>query len=93
MKKNRFITLDTPEARIIGHSDTVYPRPQLRRDSFFSLDGIWNFSARPSGMGPNFDKRIRVPFPAPSFAVIVALSSLTAFAAGGCCCTSALRIK
>ena len=63
MKKNRFVTLDTPEAGIADHGDSVYPRPQLRRDSFFSLNGVWDFSARPSGMEPEFDKRIRVPFP------------------------------
>ena len=62
MKKSRLITLDTPEAGLADHGRAVYPRPQLRRDSFFSLDGIWDFSARPCGMEPEFDKRIRVPF-------------------------------
>lgn len=30
-----------------------YPRPQMRRDSFFSLNGIWSLNERP----------VRVPFP------------------------------
>ncbi|MBQ8356337.1 MAG: glycoside hydrolase family 2 [Clostridia bacterium] len=63
MKQDRFVTLDTPETGLAGNGAPVYPRPQLRRDSFFSLDGIWNFSAEPRGAKPDFDKRIRVPFP------------------------------
>ena len=37
-----------------------YPRPMLKRDSFFSLNGIWDF-----GVSDNeivYDKKIRVPF-------------------------------
>ena len=63
LKKNCFIALDTPEAGLCGQSEAVYPRPQLRRDSFFSLNGNWEFSAKPRGMEPDFDKQIRVPFP------------------------------
>ncbi len=62
MKKTSLIALDTPEAGMVG-ADTPYPRPQLRRDSFFSLDGLWEFSARPLGMEPDFSRQIRVPFP------------------------------
>ncbi len=62
MKEKSFIVLDTPETDI-ACKDMPYPRPQLRRDSFFSLDGLWNFSARPKGEQPAFDRRIRVPFP------------------------------
>ena len=36
-----------------------YPRPSLRRDSFFNLNGEWEFSVGESC----FDRRIRVPFP------------------------------
>ena len=43
--------------------DVPYPRPQLQRDSFFSLDGLWDFSAQSVGTDPVFDRRIRVPFP------------------------------
>lgn len=36
-----------------------YPRPTLRRASFFNLNGEWEFSVGE----PSFDRRIRVPFP------------------------------
>ena len=38
--------------------DTAYPRPQMVRDSFFSLNGEWDFSAN----GGEWEK-ITVPFP------------------------------
>jgi beta-galactosidase/beta-glucuronidase len=45
----------------------IYPRPQLRRSSFHSLDGIWELAidhrgnlCRPSEV--TFDRTIRVPF-------------------------------
>ena len=62
LKENAFIVLDTPEADMVG-CDVPYPRPQLRRNSFFSLDGLWDFSAQPNGKEAVFDRRIRVPFP------------------------------
>ena len=34
-----------------------YPRPQMRRDSFFNLNGLWEFSA-----GEFYADRFRVPF-------------------------------
>ncbi|MCR5271558.1 MAG: hypothetical protein K6E13_01035 [Lachnospiraceae bacterium] len=41
-----------------------YPRPQLVRDSFFSLDGEWDFANIGSGACPNeFDHKIVVPYP------------------------------
>ncbi len=36
----------------------VYPRPQLRRDSFLNLNGEWLFS----GGSKDYDRRITVPF-------------------------------
>ena len=39
----------------------VYPRPQLRRDSFFSLDGEWDFYAGKNFSG-EYDRKIIVPF-------------------------------
>lgn len=41
----------------------VYPRPQMRRDSFLNLNGSWEFAAR-SGpeLSEDFDGTIRVPF-------------------------------
>ena len=45
-------------------SDTpwqVYPRPQLKRDSYVNLNGIWDFAV--SETAPTaFDRKIRVPF-------------------------------
>lgn len=35
-----------------------YPRPQLKRDSFFSLNGEWDFSVGKE----SFDRKITVPF-------------------------------
>ena len=61
MKKTPFTVLDTPEATMVG-KNVPYPRPQLQRDSFFSLDGHWELSAQPVGKDPVFDRRIRVPF-------------------------------
>lgn len=41
----------------------VYPRPQLRRDSFLSLDGPWEFVVSPDGAVPQaYDRQIRVPY-------------------------------
>ncbi|MBP3436050.1 MAG: glycoside hydrolase family 2 [Clostridia bacterium] len=40
----------------------VYPRPQLRRDSFLCLNGDWEFAV--SEVEPTaYDRTIRVPFP------------------------------
>ena len=36
----------------------VYPRPQLRRDSYINLNGDWEFTPD----GANYDRTIRVPF-------------------------------
>ena len=36
---------------------TVYPRPQMKRDSYLNLNGAWDFSANYEKMG-----QIRVPF-------------------------------
>ena len=42
----------------------VYPRPQLRRDSFFCLNGQWDFEAGQSAEIPaEFSRKITVPFP------------------------------
>ena len=40
----------------------VYPRPTLKRNSFYCLNGKWNFGvAQPEN--PIFDREIIVPFP------------------------------
>lgn len=41
----------------------VYPRPQLQRDSFFCLNGNWDFAVTQSSEIPkDFERRILVPF-------------------------------
>ena len=61
-KKISTVFLSTPEAEA-GAMPSVYPRPQLVRDSFLSLDGKWEFCAIPKGFEPVFDRLITVPFP------------------------------
>ena len=42
----------------------VYPRPQLKRDSFLCLNGYWDLAINSEdGVPLKFDKRILVPFP------------------------------
>ncbi len=43
---------------LAGQPWQVYPRPQLRRDSYINLNGEWEFSACKEG----FDRKILVPF-------------------------------
>ena len=41
----------------------IYPRPQLRRDSFLCLNGTWDFAAATGDDTPQaYDRTIRVPF-------------------------------
>jgi len=42
---------------------TVYPRPQMRRDSYVNLNGQWDFTVTPEDSLPqNYDSKILVPF-------------------------------
>lgn len=42
---------------------TEYPRPQLRRDSYIPLNGLWNYAITKNAKFPGrFDGRIVVPF-------------------------------
>lgn len=36
----------------------VYPRPQMKRDSYFNLNGLWDFSSGEATL----DQKIRIPF-------------------------------
>ncbi len=46
----------------------IYPRPMLKRDSFFSLNGEWDFAAVKSEDFPTFyTEKIIVPFPPESY--------------------------
>ena len=41
----------------------VYPRPQLKRNSYVNLNGQWDFAVCASGELPrNYDQKIQVPF-------------------------------
>ncbi|MBQ3215948.1 MAG: glycoside hydrolase family 2 [Oscillospiraceae bacterium] len=51
--------LTTPEGeRLTGTPWTVYPRPQMRRESYVNLNGQWEFATCKGG----FDRAILVPF-------------------------------
>ncbi len=63
MKKSTFAKLYTKEGKELTASalpHNIYPRPQMVRDSFFCLNGVWDF-----GHGKNecYGKEITVPFP------------------------------
>lgn len=52
------------EATIYDNLYNEYPRPQLKRDSFFSLNGLWEFTITKDNKLPNiYEKKIQVPFP------------------------------
>ncbi|MBQ7314659.1 MAG: MFS transporter [Clostridia bacterium] len=56
-------TLYTPWAEQADGAWDVYPRPQLRRHSFLSLNGQWQFEAVASDTPPAaYGRTIRVPF-------------------------------
>lgn len=59
MKKDSFVTLYTPEGEsLTGQPWNIYPRPQMKRDSFFCLNGAWDFYANGGEK-----ETIQVPFP------------------------------
>jgi len=61
MALNRLSTL-RGEA-LTGIPWDVYPRPQLRRDSFLNLNGTWDFAVSRGEIPPgNYDRTITVPF-------------------------------
>ena len=61
MKQTDLATLFTPEAARVDEP-ALYPRPALVRDSFFSLNGTWEFCATPASKAPAYTESIRVPF-------------------------------
>ncbi|MBQ6614607.1 MAG: glycoside hydrolase family 2, partial [Clostridia bacterium] len=40
----------------------VYPRPQLKRDSFYCLNGEWEFAVTDGEAPAAYDRKILVPF-------------------------------
>ena len=55
--------LYTPQGENLqGTPWQVYPRPQLQRDSYVNLNGLWDFCVCENGEEPGYDKQIHVPF-------------------------------
>lgn len=59
----------TPQGETLDRNDVLsgYPRPQLRRDSYLSLNGEWDYAIRsceaPDGGKDDTDGKILVPYP------------------------------
>ena len=54
--------LYTPRGEVLEATPwEVYPRPQMRRDSYVNLNGDWEFAVTQGGV-PVYDKTIRLPF-------------------------------
>jgi beta-galactosidase/beta-glucuronidase len=64
MAKPKLVDLYTTEGETLsGTPWNVYPRPQLHRNSFFCLNGDWEFTATPGDDLPEtYGETIRVPF-------------------------------
>ena len=55
--------LYTPEGEALqGTPWQIYPRPQLKRNSYVNLNGIWDFAVSEKEEVSAFDKQINVPF-------------------------------
>lgn len=65
MKNKDFAKLYTPHSEFLPQIPwNSYPRPQMRRQSFFCLNGLWDFEVQESENIPEkFNKKITVPFP------------------------------
>ena len=66
MAKNKYPSLTTPYAEKMDKSCpwNEYPRPQLKRDSFICLNGLWDFAVSKDATPPKkFAELILVPFP------------------------------
>ena len=48
--------------KLTGTPWQVYPRPQMKRDSYINLNGEWDFSTRDKRFPKNYEKKICVPF-------------------------------
>ncbi len=60
------IDLLTPQGEALLHSGdtpwTVYPRPQMKRDSYFNLNGTWDFEVREKTFPRTYSRTICLPF-------------------------------
>ncbi len=66
-KEERLVQLMTPEGEALARDLTVtpweeYPRPHMERESYFTLNGAWEFSEVIDGETPDYRESIRVPF-------------------------------
>ena len=63
-KKKEILTLYTKNGENFDIKNwNVYPRPRVKRDSFFCLNGEWDFALNKTGEIPeNFNEKIIVPF-------------------------------
>ena len=61
----KFIDMYTNEGNLLsGTPWNCYPRPQMRRNSFFNLNGMWDFAlSNGDGFPSVYTDRILVPFP------------------------------
>ena len=51
------------ETRVWSKTDTVHPRPQLRRETWMDLNGKWDFAVQADEKKPEgFDRTILVPY-------------------------------
>ena len=57
------IELSTPRGANVGAAPwSVYPRPQMRRDSYVNLNGLWEFAVT-DGLSPEkYDRQILLPY-------------------------------
>jgi hypothetical protein len=64
--------LETPWTDEVGPNNALpeYPRPQMTRDRWQNLNGVWQFAAAEEGEAPTFgrdlEERILVPYPVES---------------------------
>lgn len=63
--KEKYETLLTPYAKGFKKSAPLpeYPRPQFKRDSYFSLNGEWDFEIKNADGALNYEGKICVPYP------------------------------
>ena len=64
-ENDRLTPLTTVWGEALDHNNVLpeYPRPQLRRDSFLSLNGYWDYAITQEATPPlEFDGKILVPF-------------------------------
>ena len=55
--------LMTPRGEALtGTPWDVYPRPQLRRESYVNLNGTWDFAVTAGPSPESYDREIRVPY-------------------------------